>query len=103
MKVIISNKRFDTTTATQMAEWDSSHAPGDFHHEREALYRSAKGAWFLHWAGGPMSSRAVRVGSVCRGGQGITPFTELEACNWLQKRQRVAVLEAHFSSHLQDA
>ena len=45
----------------------------------------------------------MQFGSECRGDQGITPFTELEACNWLQKRQRVDVLEAHFSSHLQDA
>jgi hypothetical protein len=58
MKSIIDRKRYDTTTAEEIADWWNGCSNSDFHHCNETLYRTKNGAWFLHGIGGPLSPYA---------------------------------------------
>ena len=73
MKKIINGKRYDTETATKVAD-DSYSNYGDFGYWSEEIYRTQKGNWFLRGEGGD----ETRDGSV------IIPFTKKEALAWLE-------------------
>jgi hypothetical protein len=103
MKCIINSKRYDTETAQRIAAWDSRHPVTDFHHEEESLYRTAGGNWFLHWEGGPLSSRRLCVGREYHPNNGITPLSEPEVLAWLERCNLPDIVEKWFPSHIQDA
>ncbi len=67
MKAIINGKRYSTETATRVVVWSNGYYENDFHHVEETLYRTPKGAYFLHWAGGPYPSTASRSGQMAAG------------------------------------
>ena len=73
MKQIVRGKRYDTETATKVAD-DSYSNYGDFGCWSEELYRTKKGNWFLCGEG----DDETRDGSV------IIPFTRGEALAWLE-------------------
>ena len=88
MKTIINGKKYDTETATCVAEWDNGvYGAGDFHRCAEALYQTKNGSFFLHGEGGALSSYAESCGqnSWC-GGEKIIPMTEGEVRVWLEGR-----------------
>jgi len=103
MKAIIDGKRYNTETATEVAEYWNGLGGGDFGRYEESLYKTAKGAWFLAGKGGPMSPYAQSVGNGQSGGEGIRPITADEAREWLEKKNEIDALDEHFADHIEDA
>ena len=85
MKKIINGKKYDTDTATMLGSWGYGHQ-GDFEHVHEELYRKKTGELFIYGYGGPRSkySQEVSHNSVS-GGEDITPVSEEEAKEWVEK------------------
>lgn len=80
MKQVIYGKVYNTATAMQVIDLPCSVNRGDFGYHDTALYRTAKGAFFLAGTGGPSSRWARACGLNCSvGGSGILPLTEQEA------------------------
>ena len=84
MKKVINGKRYDTETATKVAD-DSYSNYGDLGYWSEELYHTNKGNWFLVGEGGAMSKYARAVGqNETGGGSAIIPLTGGEALAWLE-------------------
>lgn len=98
MKRVIDGKRYNTDTAQRIAGAESSCNPGDFRYWEETLYRTKKGAFFVHGEGGPMSRWSEPVGSNGRGGgSGIMPMSDAEAREWCENcRIDADVIAEHF-------
>lgn len=82
--------------------------PGDFKRREKTLYRTSKGAWFLHHVGGAMTDMAVSVGNNGYGGsEDIEPIDEDDAFGFLQahsdESDAVAAIEEYFNDHVEDA
>lgn len=103
MKQTIDRKTYDTDTATRLAEWSTSLAVNDFRHHIETLYRTAKGNYFLHAVGGPMSPYAEHAGNESRSGSAIRPLTPEEALAWCEKREMQDVIDQHFADQVEEA
>lgn len=105
MKRVINGKRYDTDTATPVAEWGNDLSDSDFRAESETLYLTRKGAWFLHGSGGPLSSYAVvsHGGREQSGSSVIEPYTPDAAKEWLESRGQYDALERFFGDSLDDA
>lgn len=84
MKKIINGKKYDTETAEKIHGWDNGYGSSDFKTCWEQLYRTKKGAFFLHGGGGPMSKYAVSVQGGMSGSRQITPLSDDEAKEWLE-------------------
>lgn len=97
MKRVIGGKLYDTETAECVHEWSNGYFRNDFHHCEEALYKTAKGAWFLSGEGGPLSKYAEHVGNESHGGDGIQVLTGEEALAWLERVEAPAdIIAEHF-------
>jgi len=85
MNKIINGKKYDTDTATLIAEWSNNYSGSDFHYCQEELYRKRTGEYFLYGEGGSLSkySKQFRNGSV--GDCHIEPFSEKEAKEWAEE------------------
>jgi hypothetical protein len=100
---IINQKRYNTETATLVARTEFSNQ-GDFRYLSEDLYRTQKGAWFLHGVGGPMTRYAVDLGNnSTAGGEEITPMTDNDAFSWLEAADDPKALESFFADRIEDA
>jgi hypothetical protein len=104
MHMIIDRKRYDTHHATKISSRWNGCARSDGHFLEESLYRTGKGAWFIHGAGGPASKYA----SVSDDGvksyysETIAPVSEDQAADWLA-RHHPALFEEFFSHVAMDA
>ena len=58
MKKVINGKIYNTETATLIHQWDNGRR-GDFSSCEEDLYRTKKGAFFIHGEGGNLRDRQV--------------------------------------------
>lgn len=97
MRQVINGKVYDTETAELVHEWSNGHYAGDFHRTEETLYRTPRGAYFLHGEGGALSPYSVPVGNWRGGGSEIRPLTEPEALAWLEGKGAPAeVIEGLF-------
>jgi hypothetical protein len=103
MKTIIDGLRYDTETATLIAEWGNSLPVSDFRHAEEDLYQTPKGNYFLHGRGGAMSRWSEPAGDMHGPGESIKPLSYTEAAEWCEARDLVDVLEKHFSDYVKDA
>lgn len=103
MKKVIDGKLYDTKTAELLHEWSAGFPTSDFHHCYEALYRTPRGALFLHGEGGPLTKYATSHGNSRGSGEDITPMTREEAMAWLEQHDGVAALIEHFSDSIEDA
>jgi len=103
MKKIIEGKRYDTETATQVAEYGNGLGEGDFSNYDETLYRTPRGNWFLSGEGGPMTKYSRPCGDMTSGGDGIIPLSSNEARQWLESHDENDALEKYFSDALEDA
>lgn len=100
---VINGKRYNTETATMVADWYTGH-PSDFQYCNEELYLTNKGNWFLFGEGGAMSKYAQPVGNnAMGGGKDIIPFTPEAACAWLEAHNCIKELEQYFPDYLEDA
>lgn len=85
MKKIIDGRRYDTSSAKEMAS-DSYMTPRDFHYWRETLYRKMSGEYFLHGVGGPASKYAVSTGqNQWSSGEKIIPLSLEAAQKWAEE------------------
>jgi hypothetical protein len=98
MKRVIEGKLYNTDTAQRIASAESSYSPGDFAYWEETLYRTPRGAWFVHGEGGAMSRWSEPVGNNARGGgSGILPMSDAEAREWCEENGIDAdVIAEHF-------
>jgi hypothetical protein len=104
MKAIIDGKRYDTDTATQVAENSARFPCSDFAWYEESLYRTKRGAWFLAGRGGPSSHYARPVDRSSRsGGEAIRPLTDLEAREWCERTGNTEAIEQHMAEMVEDA
>ena len=99
---IIDGRRYNTKTAEHITGV-SQGASGDFAYQTEDLYRTPRGAWFIHGSGGPASSYARPVGNMRTGGSDIRLLTETEALAWLEAHEELDAIERYFSECITDA
>ena len=86
MKKIINGKKYDTETATLVAEWDNGRYGRDLDRCSEELYRKKTGEYFLYGAGGPMSRYARSCGqNEWRSGEQIIPLSYEAAQKWAEE------------------
>ena len=104
MKKIIDGKRYDTETATHIANFDNGLSRGDFRWLDEDLYQTPKGNWFIHGTGGAMTSwREAEGQNSWAGGEGIRPLTAEEAREWCECFGKTKVIETYFADQIEDA
>ena len=106
MKRIVGGRRYDTEGegTERIAEWDNGHFSTDFEYCEEALYRTAKGTYFIAGSGGPKSTYSQPCGSnSISGGSGIEPVTEDEAYDWLEQKGLTEAIEEHFADRVENA
>jgi hypothetical protein len=104
MRSIIDGKRYDTETATEVAEFANGDDRSNFHFFAETLYLTAKGSWFLFGRGHARSPYAESYGQNTLGWGGeIRAMSHEEAQDWLEQHQEVEALEAHFADVITDA
>ena len=87
MKKVINGKIYNTETATLIHQWDNGRR-GDFSSCEEDLYRTKKGAFFIHGGGGPNSRwfRSLGPSSWC-GGEDIEALEIPEVRQWLENHE----------------
>ena len=85
MIYIKNGRRYNTDTATKLAEASYSH-PRDFYYWNEALYVTPKGGYFIVGEGGASSSWCEYVSQNTRsGGRGMKILDASEASEWLTR------------------
>ena len=104
MKKILEGKVYNTETATELHHYWNGLGTSDFGNISEWLYRTAKGAYFIHGKGGPMTKYGVPVGNNGRGsGEKIDVLTKEEAMEWLENHDGDDAIEEYFSDMIEDA
>jgi hypothetical protein len=103
MRRTINGTVFETDKATEIASYWNNLSCSDFRYVAETLYRTAKGAFFLHGEGGALSSYQQSSGDGWSGGSRIKPMTEPEAFEWCQDRNCQTAIDAHFGHLLVEA
>ena len=105
MKQIVNGKRYNTETAIEIASVWNGCSRTDFRFMREALYRTAGGAWFLAGEGGALTKYAESLegGRFRCGGEDIVPLTSGEAMKWLENNRKTEALETYFAKEIEDA
>jgi hypothetical protein len=74
--------RYDTDTAEKICEWSTGQG---MDREHTALYRTAKGAWFIAGEGGPMTQWRKYHGTHWAAGEGLRPIGRGEARQLLER------------------
>lgn len=103
VRAIIDGKRYDTETADEVAVHHSPHLPGDFYSFSETLYRTQRGRWFLVGEGNAASPYGTPVWDGRGPGERVMPFSDEEARDWLESREKYDALEAYFAKFIEDA
>ncbi len=103
MKRIIDGKTYDTSTATEIGQWDNGHYPNDFYYISETLFLTQRGRWFLYAIGGAATDYGVDDGDSRRGGKKIVPIDRAAALKWLEKAGLTEAIETHFADEIEPA
>lgn len=104
MKKLINGKMYNTETAEEIATWSNSYYSSDFRYCQETLYKTKKGAYFLHGTGGPLSSYSQPVGNNGRGGGSeIIAYTADQAFDWLEEHDLTEEAEKEFPGKIEEA
>lgn len=84
MRETIAKKRYDTSTAQAMGNWQRG-LPSERGYILETLYQKKTGEYFLHCQGGSRSRYAKRIAPNTWGnGECVIPFSEEEAQAWAE-------------------
>ena len=102
MKKIINGKKYDTDTATQVAEWSKDVSVSDFTYFEETLYKKRSGEYFLYGFGNAASKYAVPEDDGWRGGSTIMPLSYENACKWAEEHMDADDYEAEFGEVSED-
>lgn len=92
MKKIIERKLYDTETAKLLHEWNNGRSSEDFKFYMKNLYRTKKGAFFLHYRGGAMTDMAVQAGNSYSGSENIEPIETQDVISFLESHEGAEVL-----------
>lgn len=86
MKKVIDGKVYNTETAELIASWSNHRHRSDYGWAEADLYKTKKGAWFLHGEGGPSSDYCEKVGpdEYKERGNRIIAMTPTEALAWCE-------------------
>lgn len=104
MKKIINGKVYNTETSELILEWWNGRGTNDFTHRSKDLYRTKKGAWFLHHIGGAMTDMARSCGSNSwTGSEDIEPIGESDVLAFLETHGGEEVLEKYFADKIEEA
>jgi len=104
MKRVIHGLLYDTKTSEEIAQWCNNLGSSDFRHCDESLYKTSKGAYFIHGAGGALSRWSQPAGNMTGGGSGIEPLTADEALLWCEEHDADAdTIQAEFPSLVGEA
>jgi hypothetical protein len=109
MKKIINGKRFDTSKAVEVGEYnnigDGADSVTDFKFWSATLYRTPRsGQYFLYGEGGPMSRFSQSAGqNSWKGGEDIIPMTKKEAMEWAEQYLSPKEIEEEFGDLIEDA
>ena len=100
MKKVIDGKLYNTNTAQLVHSYGRGSA---WQEDKETLYRSQKGAWFLYGEGGPKSqySEPEPGGGWSTGT--LIPFTAGEALRWLEQHASADTALEHFGAKVEEA
>ena len=96
MKKIISKRKYNTETATEIGSWSSDAAVSDFAWYEETLYRKRNGEYFLHGEGHAASPSRRRSGGMWASGEDIVPLGVEEAREWAEDHLTVEEYEAEW-------
>lgn len=99
MKKIINGKIYNTETAERLGSHCNSYDIGDFNRYEESLYRTKKGAFFLHGEGGPNTCYAKHFGNSRSGGENVEMMTVEEARKWAEEFLSVGEVEGIFGDY----
>ena len=97
MQKIIDGLRYDTNTATEIASRSTGSGLRPPKDNRETLYRTATGSWFLHIQG------VITMGLTWRFGEDIQPLSTPEAQTWLEENDQIEALETYFGGQIRGA
>ena len=103
MKKVIGCKLYDSGKARRIYVWHSGHKPGDHRHAIEVLYKSAKGAWFIHGEGGPLTRFRRKIGDEFLSGEDILPLSPKEALAWLEEHNGHEAAVREFGDLIEEA
>ena len=103
MKKIINGKRYDTETATHVANMWNGYPRNDSRFEDTDLYLTKSGNWFLAGSGGPMSRWSETIGNASAFGSGIQPSDADDVREMLERESRTDLLERYFDDGIVDA
>ena len=102
MKAIIDGKTYNTETAEEIASWHNDHT--GFSQFGESIYKTKKGAYFVHGEGGAASPYSKPSGdNGFTGGSEIIVLTEAEVLERLEKWKDVNAIEEHFAHMIEEA
>lgn len=86
MYKVINGRRYNTETATKVAEWENMDNVTDPHWYKEDLFRKKNGEFFIHGVGGPASKYSKATGmNSWSGDEKIVPITYDEAKEWAER------------------
>lgn len=104
MKKLIDGKMYNTETAEEIATWSNTYYNSDFHYCQETLYKTKKGAYFIHGKGGALSPYSQPSGGTGRsGGEDIEHISANEAFKWLQTNDLIKEAENEFPDKIEEA
>jgi len=105
MTKIINKKRYDTATATatEVADANNGYGYNNFKWQRERLYITESGSWFLHGEGGPLSDYAEHQGNLKTDGEDLRAMAPDEAYAWLEANQKIEAIDLHFADRVSNA
>lgn len=107
MQRIIEGKKYDTKTAQLVYGWTNDYPYSDFRTREKTLYRTEKGAWFIHHEGGAMTDMAVSCGNNVRGSESIEAITEEDAYGFLEAHsedtEAAEAIQEYFADRIIDA
>ena len=95
MKSVIEGKRYDTETATKVAEVSDNYGGRDFRAWSGTIYRTPRGNWFIEGSGGPMTMFAERVGDNTGSGSGIRALDKSSVRDLLERYARLSDWEQY--------
>ncbi|ADI74103.1 conserved hypothetical protein [Methanohalobium evestigatum Z-7303] len=105
MMEIKNGKRYNTETATELAEYKNMGDTSNVFYMRETLYKTPKGNYFIVGFGRGMSKYGIRPGPGpgCIEDTKLIPLTQAEAFAWCEKTGNYDVIEKEFNDVLEDA
>ena len=103
MKMVTGGLKYDTETATLVAEDCNGYDRSNNNYWTEQLYRTRNGRWFLYKAGGANTQYMVKL---CDGrgfGESIEILNEEAVKAWLEDHNQAEAYEKFFGDEIQDA